>query len=254
MMKMQNNERTNTYILTVIGCGDAFSSGGNNQTCFHVQTPFGSFLIDCGAGALAGLKKNDLYLAEIDTIIISHFHGDHYGGLPYLLQDRANERQKEPLTILSPPGCKEKIQQLITLLYPGSKMLEKLNLHFISYQDEVEITLPYLTVTPISVAHKPESLPYGVRICTGEKIIAYSGDTAWTEQLLKIASRSDLFICECCFYETEVEGHLNYQNLKKNIDRLSTRQILLTHFDDEMLTNRDKLALPLAYDGLRLLV
>lgn len=244
----------NAHILTVIGCGDAFSSGGNGQTCFHVESPESTFLIDCGAGALAGLKKNNLPVADIDTIIITHFHGDHYGGLPYLLQDAAKDNRKERLTIVSPPGGEEKIRQLIRLLYPGSKTLDKLNLHFLPYQHEVEIMLPNLKILPIPVAHKAESLPHGVRIHTTQKTIGYSGDTGWTEQLLKVAADTDLFACECCFYTTEVDGHMNYLQLSANISRLDTKQILLTHFDEEMLANMDKVKLPHAYDGLRIIL
>ncbi|PRD47545.1 MBL fold metallo-hydrolase [Sphingobacterium haloxyli] len=247
-------KKRSTHILTIVGCGDAFSSGGNAQTCFHVESPEGTFLIDCGAGTLAGIKKHGLSVAEIDTIIISHFHGDHYGGLPFILLDAAKEKREEPLTIVSPPGGKEKIQQLVELLYPGSNVLDNLNLNYVYYRQEKEITLSYVTVTPIPVAHKPESRPHGIRIRTAQKTIGYSGDTGWTDQLIKIAADTDLFICECCFYATAVDGHLHYLQLCEKTNHFRTKQILLTHFDEEMLANLDKVELRHAYDGLQLII
>jgi len=97
----------NNIELTVIGSGDAFNSGGRNHTCFYVKSSFGGLLIDCGTGVCAGLKRNDIRNNDIDIIAISHFHGDHYGGLPYFLLEAAVLKRSKPLTIISPPGCNE---------------------------------------------------------------------------------------------------------------------------------------------------
>lgn len=250
----QEKNSPDTIVLTVIGCGDAFSSGGAAQSCFHLETARGNFLIDCGAGALAGLKKNDLSLEEVDTVIISHFHGDHYGGLPYLLLQAATKKRQKLLTIFSPPGCKQKMKQLLDLLYPGTKVLDKLKLAFIDFENNQEIDQDYFSLTPFSVNHKPESNPFGLRLEISGKIISYSGDTGWTDRLLDIAAEADLFICECCFYESNIPGHLNYLQLTENMDRLTARNILLTHFDQEMLDHRDEVDFPCAYDGQRLLI
>ena len=73
--------------VTVIGCGDAFSSEGNGATCFFVSAPHCNVLIDCGATALAGLKKNGLSADDVDVVVLTHFHGDHFGGMPFFLLD-----------------------------------------------------------------------------------------------------------------------------------------------------------------------
>src|SRR3546814_8896373 len=91
--------------LTVIGCSDAFNNGGRNHTCFFVKNPSVCFLIDCGANTCSGLKQHHIYNEEIDVIVISHFHGDHYGGLPFFLLEAAALRRKTTLTIMSPQGC-----------------------------------------------------------------------------------------------------------------------------------------------------
>ncbi|QEC53736.1 ribonuclease BN (tRNA processing enzyme) [Anseongella ginsenosidimutans] len=239
-----------TLNMTVIGCGDAFSSGGRLQTCFHIQAPGGTFLIDCGASSIAALKQRGFDLRKIDTILISHFHGDHYGGLPYFLLEAAVFEWNEPLTIISPPGCKEKVAALLGILYPGSKVLEKLPLRFLEYPDKGELEARYLRVEGFPVTHAPATDPHGLRITTAEKTISYSGDTCWDENLLPIAENADLFICECNFFDTKSAAHLDYQTLTGHLPRLSFNQILLTHLGEEMLLNLDSVKLPCAEDGL----
>ncbi|WP_460351355.1 MBL fold metallo-hydrolase [Actinoallomurus acanthiterrae] len=73
--------------VTVTGSGDAFGDGGRLQTCLHLQ-PLGGpardgLLIDCGASALSGLKRGGLEPNDVTVVVVSHLHGDHFGGLPF---------------------------------------------------------------------------------------------------------------------------------------------------------------------------
>jgi len=236
--------------LTVVGCGDAFGSGGRLNTCFHVEAENCNLLIDCGASTLPGLKRYDIDPGEIDLILITHFHGDHFGGLPFLLVEASVYKRSTPLTIVSPPGCKEKVANLTSLLYPGSVALEKLNIRFIEYQPFETIMVRNIRLSAFPVIHTEASLPHGLRITIDDKIISYSGDTEWTDNLIALADNADLFICECNFYETEVKGHLNYQLLESKLPLLNYRKILLTHLDTEMLKVMRQIELECAHDGM----
>lgn len=248
-----------TIHITTIGCGDAFSDGGRLQTCFHVQALGGTFLIDCGATSVAALKRHRFDLNKIDTILISHFHGDHYGGLPYFLLEAAVFGRKEKLTIVSPPGGREKLAALLDLLYPESTVLEKLDLRFMEFSQEENALAGkdgpgYLRISAFPVTHVPASAPHGVRITTAGKVISYSGDTRWDDNLIPIANNADFFICECNFFNTRSQAHLDYKTLTENLSRLRFKQILLTHFGEEMLANLDKVKLPCAEDGMKIII
>ena len=84
--------------LTIVGSGDAFGSGGRLNTCFFLETAKAALLIDCGASALPALKGQGIEPNRIDAIILSHLHGDHFGGLPFLLLDgQFLSRREKPL-------------------------------------------------------------------------------------------------------------------------------------------------------------
>ena len=73
--------------LTIVGSGDAYGSGGRFNTCFLVESTKATLLIDCGASSLVALKARGIDPTRIDGVILSHLHGDHFGGLPFLLLD-----------------------------------------------------------------------------------------------------------------------------------------------------------------------
>ncbi|RYG22260.1 MAG: MBL fold metallo-hydrolase [Chitinophagaceae bacterium] len=250
-MKMLSDEKIE---LHVIGCGDAFGSGGRLNTCFYIQTPEIGMLLDCGATVLPSLKKQGIRTNQIDFILLTHFHGDHYGGLPYFIMEASVYQRRKKLTIMSPPGAAEKIKTLLDLLYPGADAIEKLNLEFITYNEGECVTTDHFNLTPYKVIHTEAALPHGIRIQIGNKVISYSGDTSWTDNLILLSQNSDLFICECNFYSTRVKGHLCYQELELKIPKLSCKRILLTHLDEEMLRRGKDVKLECATDGMKILI
>jgi len=238
--------------LKVIGCGDAFGSGGRLNTCFHVTTEIARFLIDCGASSLPGLKYYEIDVNDIDAIVISHFHGDHYGGVPFLLLDASVNGRTKKIQVISPPGGKERISALLDLLYPGTTVLEKLDIEFLEFTAGSRLKSKYFTVEAFEVIHSEKALPHGLRIEVEGKIIAYSGDTSWTDVLLPLSTGADLFICECNFFSTQAKGHMNYLELEQHLPDFSCKQILLTHFDREMLANLERLNIGYLTDGMEI--
>ena len=242
--------------LVFLGCGDAVGSGGRLNTCVHVDAGSTRFLIDCGASSLAALHRNGLTTDDVDAILVTHFHGDHFGGLPFLFLDAAVQRKRErPLTIVTPPTGPERTRQLMEQLYPGmSPAMDKLDLRFRCYESYETVDLGPLRVTAHPVIHSDEARSHGLRIEVADRVIGFSGDTSWTDALRDIASGAQLMICECNFFDTQTPTHLDYRTLERRLPELHAERIILNHLSDEMFANLGRVDLACAEDGMRLVV
>jgi ribonuclease BN (tRNA processing enzyme) len=238
--------------LTTIGTGDAFSSGGRFQSCFHIEWEGPTFLVDCGANAFLNLKRSIVNLDRIQTIFITHFHGDHYGGIPFILLDRKfSPEARSKLEIYGPAGVKERIRNLSECLYPGlgDELVAQENLKIENYSSSEYFEVGEIRILPLPVIHAPDSLPHGLRIELGEKVLAFSGDTEWNGALVELADNADLMMLECNSFSSIVPGHCSYSQMKENADRLKVEKLVLNHFGPEMLANKEGVEISMASDG-----
>lgn len=241
--------------VSVLGCGDAFASGGRLHACFYVRSHAGGVLIDCGATVLTSLARYGVPLEDIDTVLISHFHGDHYGGLPFLLLRCGVEERRKPLTIVTPPGGERRVTELLALLYPDTDGWKGLDLRFMTYPEASQfLDVPGARVAAYPVVHTPAACPHGLRIEIGDRLLAYSGDTAWTPVLATLAQDADLFICECNFYGLKSETHLDYATFVEHEHMLSCKRVLLTHWGNEMLARAAEIKHELAREGMQIVL
>jgi ribonuclease BN (tRNA processing enzyme) len=108
-----------------VGSGDAFGNGGRFQTCIRLQAGDYTVLIDCGATSLTAMKAQHLDPGEVDAVVLSHLHGDHFGGLPFLILDGQFTRRSKTLTVLGPAGTRDRLHQAMETLYPGSASAQR---------------------------------------------------------------------------------------------------------------------------------
>jgi ribonuclease BN (tRNA processing enzyme) len=238
--------------LQFVGCGDAFGSGGRFNTCFHVTGGSVNFLIDCGASSLPALKRLDIVRDDIDLILITHFHGDHFAGLPFLLLDAQFSRRSRPLTIVGPQGIETRLAEVMEALFENSsKTRQKFELSIVALEPGIDWSFGAMTVTPFPVVHGDSGGPFlAYRIETDGRVIAYSADTEWTDTLVPLARDADLFIAEAYFHERIVKNHLSLKTLESHLADINPRRLILTHMSDDMLARLDTLGYTAAHDGM----
>ena len=238
-----------------LGSGDAFGSGGRFQTCIHLQSNAGGMLLDCGASSLIAMRRFGLEPQTIDTVILSHLHGDHFGGVPFLILDGQFKRRTRPLIVAGPPGVEARVHEAMEVFFPGSTRIErKFDTRFIELADRVPIEVGPARVTGFAVVHASGATPFALRVVAEDRIVTYSGDTEWTESLVDAARGADLFIAEALFYDKRVKYHLDLTTLLQHRARLDCRRLVVTHMGEDMLARLDGLAVEAAEDGKELTV
>jgi len=223
--------------LRFVGCGDAFGSGGRNNTCFHVTGERVNFLIDCGASSLPALKRQGVARDAIDLILITHFHGDHFGGLPFLLLDAQFARRTRPLTIAGPEGIEKRLAQVMEALFENSSRTQRrFDFNIVTLSPETTTRLSEVNVTPFPVVHGESGGPFlAYRIEAEGRIIAYTADTEWTETLVPLGDGADLLIAEAYTFDRPVKNHLSLKALEARLAEIKPKRLILTHMSEDML-------------------
>ncbi len=236
--------------LQFLGSGDAFGSGGRFQTCLHLSGPNAGVLIDCGASSLIAMKQAGVEPSEIGWVLLSHLHGDHFGGIPFLILDGQFRRRTRPLVIAGPPGVRARVEAAMEVLFPGSSgVMRRFPTEFIELAALAASPVGPVMVTPFPVAHVSGAPSYALRVEYAGKVITYSGDTEWTDTLIEAARGADLFICEATSFDKKIKYHLDYRTLRAQRERLECRRLVLTHMSEHTLAHLDQVDVECAEDG-----
>ncbi|HVX77821.1 MAG TPA: MBL fold metallo-hydrolase [Bradyrhizobium sp.] len=238
-----------------LGSGDAFGTGGRFNTCFLVERTAGNVLIDCGASSLVAMGRFGVDPNSIDTVVISHGHGDHFGGLAFLLRAlRLVHRRERMLTIAGPSGLANRIDESLESAFPGAVAHgHKFPVRVV----ELEIGVPAmlddgLSVTGFEAVHPSGTPTLSLRLTCDGREIGYSGDTEWTDALLDVGKNADLFVCECYWVAPVHRYHLDLQTLRERLPMISARRVVLTHMSAEMLKIARDIPEMTAFDGMEI--
>jgi ribonuclease BN (tRNA processing enzyme) len=243
--------------LTVrfLGSGDAFGSGGRFQTCLLLQADETLALVDCGSSSLIAMKNAGVDPSDVGWVLISHLHGDHFGGIPFLVLDGQFSRRERPLVVAGPTGIRGRVEAAMEVLFPGSVGVQRrFPLEFLELSERTPATVGPVGVTPYSAVHASGAPAFALRVEFGGSIITYSGDTEWTDELIDAARGADLFVCEAYFFEKKIRYHLDYATLEAKRDLLDCKRIIITHMSEDMLRRREEAVFEAAHDGMLLIL
>lgn len=249
-------ETDNAMRMKFLGCGDAFGSGGRLNTCFLIDRGEDGVLIDCGASAMISIRRFAVDPNRIGTIVLSHLHADHFGGLPFVILDaQLVSRRTRSLRIAGPQGLAARLDALMEAHFPGSSRVErKFPIELIELTPEQETALAAdLAVTAYPVAHPSGTPSLALRIACDGRIVSYTGDTEWVDALLAAGRGADLLIAEAYHYDRKVRFHLDYATLREKWPQIGAKRLILTHMSPDMLARVDDLRdCEAAEDGLEI--
>ena len=237
--------------IQCLGTGDAFGSGGRLNACYLVQSSNLHLLVDCGASSLIALKRFNIDPGVIDLIIISHLHGDHFAGIPFVIREsQVVARRTKPLTIIGPIGTEARINEALQVLFPSPKPLAtSFSLTYHELPPGITFQWSGISIETFHAVHSFGTNPLSLRITIEEKIIGYTGDTEWNENVPKVAEGTDVFLCEGYTLEREMRNHLNIQHLISS--SITTKRIVLVHMREEVLIDQN-VPFEKAFDGMTL--
>ena len=237
--------------VTILGSGNAFNSSGRGHATYLLDDGAeGLLLLDAGATALYRLQQEQVDLLNIHTILLTHFHGDHYGGLPFIWIELSMIRGRtEPLTILGPAGVEAACRRLMECMYPGLQLRFELVFREVKSQGERDGAFH---VKPFAISHKAESTGYRIWL-EGGRSFAFSGDSAFDEKLFALMDGVDTAVIELSTVLQVVppSSHVALEEVRAGRYRIRARRVIWTHIYDKLAAMVRKEGLgETAHDGM----
>jgi len=224
--------------LTFLGSGNAFAAEGRAFSSFLVD---GKYQFDAPPTMLPQLKRLGVALEEIEVVFLTHFHGDHFVGLPFLLLEYVymTHRHKD-LYIVGPPGVKERMEDFAGRCYPNILKPAGYNRVYVDADPSREQQAGPLTFRAFPMNHvKNDNMAaFGYRVQIGDKTVSYSGDTMFCEEAVQLGDGADVYVVDCTYSEGSGPEHMGLDDVKVVRSRVSPdTTMILTHLNGEPHVN-----------------
>ncbi len=110
-----------------------------------------------------------------------------------------------------------------------------------------------LKLSTIRSPHTKPDISLSIKIAVNGKTFVFSGDTGWNEKLVDFSAGANLLLCECTYFESDhLRFHINYPELRRNLDRFNVQRMILTHIGRETINHTREIDIEMAFDGQKL--
>ena len=192
-----------------LGVGEAFDERlPNTSVLLKYQRSDKSYfhlLLDCGFTAPPELWKQLGDKEALDAIWISHFHGDHFMGIPPLLVRFWEEQREKPLTLISQKGIRDKMDKAIEITYPGFKERMKFEIRYLELEPGESLRVGDFILSAAESEHSQRNL--SLRVDLEDVSLFYSGDGRPTKESKALSRDTGLLIHESFHLREDVPGH-----------------------------------------------
>jgi ribonuclease BN (tRNA processing enzyme) len=223
-----------TLELTFLGSGNAFASAPERYWSSFLAN--GRYLFDAPPTLLPHLKRLGMSLTDIEVVFISHFHGDHFMGLPFLFLEYVylTERRDDLFTV-GPPGVEQKIEEFARLCYPEVTREAGYRRRYLEVRPGTDQYVNEIGFRALTMNHVPGRLEcFGYRVHVGGKTVAYTGDTMLCDEIFELAEGADVLVLDCTYSQGGGPEHMGMDDLPVIRKRVAPETtIILTHLNGE---------------------
>jgi ribonuclease BN (tRNA processing enzyme) len=212
---------------TIVGCAGSFPRAESAASCYLIEAGGFKLVLDLGNGALGPLQQY-AGLDEIDAICLSHLHADHCldvcGFAVAKIHHPLGRRRRIP--VYGPAAAAERLTRAMSL-DPGSDMTDAFDFTDL---EPGSTQIGPLRVTTAYMNHPVET--FGFRIEHDGQTLAYSADTGPAPELVRLASRADMLLCEASFLDgpdLPADLHLTARQAAQHAARAGVGELILTH-------------------------
>lgn len=226
------------FYTTIMGSGAAVPTSTRHCSGQVVNVGGYRLLLDCGEGTQHQMRLYHQKLQSLQSVCLSHLHGDHFFGLPGLLATMHLCGRKEPVTVIGPQGLRQALDTLLTL--SSTHLDYELQLIELSHNGrQLVFTTPRCRLTAFPIWHSVPTYGYIIeeipRSQSRPRRMAYCSDTGYHEELIEFVRAVDLLCIESTFADdmTAVAAekqHLTASQAATIAREAGVGQLLLTHF------------------------